>query len=80
MADTSTPPIPAATMALVRQGILVIGSFAVGRGWVQADQIDGIATLLLTVGAAGWGLYKTFTRQKDIKKAEEVVGPLKQLP
>lgn len=79
MAENSTAPASAATAAFIRQAVLAVGAFAVGRGWVTADQLPGIATILASVGAAAWGLYKTHQRQTDIKKAEAVVGPVKNL-
>lgn len=76
MNDLSTSPLPAATMALMRQSILILGGLAVGRGWVQPEDVEGVATLLIMLTAGGYGLYKTFTRQRRIKDAEAVIGAI----
>jgi hypothetical protein len=75
MADFS-PPIEVSSNTLpiasaIRYLIVTVGSFAVGRGWVAADQLPGIATAIVTIGTAAFGLYQNFrTKQKLVVTAE----------
>lgn len=75
MADYSPPmevssnTLPAA--AAFRYLIVTMGSFAVGRGWVQADQLPGIATAMVTIGTAAYGLYQTFRNKQKLVVAAE---------
>jgi hypothetical protein len=74
--DYSSGPVSAATMAGIRILLVAIGSFAVGRGWVDAEHIEGIITGIITIGVAGYGIWKTLSRQKQIKVAENTLGPV----
>lgn len=80
MNSFSTPALSAGAAAAVRILTLVLGPYAIGAGWVDADQVDGIATSVVTIGVAGWALFQTIKRQKTMNKTEERLGtPLKSL-
>lgn len=72
----SAPAMSAGVMTAVRIAAMMIGPFAIGRGWVQPDQVDGILTGAVTIGTAGYGLWKTIKRQKKLNVAEERLGPI----
>lgn len=55
--------LPATLAAALRQLILLTGTFAVGKGWVKAEDIQGIATIALTVATLAYGLWKTSHKQ-----------------
>jgi hypothetical protein len=53
------------TTASLRYAVVIGLTFAVGRGWIDAENVEGIATFLVIVGTAGYGLLKTFRRGKQ---------------
>jgi hypothetical protein len=63
--DAGTVPVAAA----VRYIIAMLGTFAVGRGWVDADNVDGIVTVIITLGTVGYGLWRTHRRKADLVTA-----------
>lgn len=67
MSDTTTEPVtvgasalPSLLTTLLRYVAGPIGGFLVGKGWIMADQVPQVAGVLLSIGAAGWGLYQTW--------------------
>lgn len=74
MADTNQIQVTSGTLPLaaaIRYALVMLGTFAVGRGWVPADNIEGIITTVLTVGTALYGLYRTYrNKQKLIVTAD----------
>lgn len=58
-------PAPAMVGAAFRQLVLVLGPVFVAMGWLPADRIEGIATLVGTVVAFLWGQWKTWSRHDD---------------
>ena len=73
MSNDLTPPIEVTnettttTLASALRTLLVaIGSFAVGRGWVEAENVEGIVTLAVTLGTAGYGVFKAYTRKRQL--------------
>jgi len=74
MNSYSTPALSAGAMAAVRILTLMLGPYLIGSGYVNADNVDGVITALVTIGVAGYGLIKTFTRQKKINAAEQALG------
>lgn len=77
MSEYSTPAMSAGVMAGVRIVALILGPYAIGKGWVTAENFDGILTGVVTAGVAAYGVVKTFKRQKVINKAEAAIGPIK---
>jgi ABC-type nickel/cobalt efflux system permease component RcnA len=60
-----------ATTATLRYLIVTGLSFAVGSGWIDASNVEGVASFLIIVGTAGYGLFKTWRRGKQIVKVAE---------
>lgn len=60
--DSNTMPLAAAARYLVT----ILGTFAVARGWVDADNVDGIITALVTLGTVGYGLWQTHQRKVQL--------------
>lgn len=75
--DKSVDALPAAAVAFIRQLVLMAGPTLVATGKVDAGSIEGIATIVVTAASLGWGLYKTYQRQRRINKAEQTLGTLK---
>lgn len=70
----SAPAASAGVMAAVRIATMMLGPYAIAKGWVQPDQVDGIVTAVVTFGVAGYGLFKTVKRQKKLNTAEDMIG------
>jgi len=63
--------LPALASAAVRYVVVTGGTWAVAKGWVEADQLEGIATVAVTVATAAYGLWRTRrTKQQLIITAE----------
>jgi hypothetical protein len=63
--------LPTALAAALRYLITMIGTFAIAKGWVKSENIDGILTVGLTLATVGYGLWKTYSnRSKLITTAE----------
>lgn len=61
--------VPDTLKALFRQLVIAICSFAVGRGWVDADNVDGILTIATLLLSLGWALHATFRRKSQLVTA-----------
>lgn len=71
MPDYPTPPIEVSSnttpfAAAARYLIVTLGAFAVGRGWVKAEELPGIATTLVTVGTVIYGLWRTHKTKQSL--------------
>lgn len=73
MPTNTTPPIqvngstlPATLGAALRYGVATLGTFLVSKGYVNAENIDGIATLAVTVVTVLYGLYRTHNKQTQL--------------
>lgn len=63
--------LPTALAAALRYLITIIGTFAIGRGWVKAEELPGLATMAVTLATVGYGLWKTYSnRSKLVVTAE----------
>lgn len=58
--------LPTTLAAALRYGVAILGTMAVSKGWVDADNVDGIATLLITATTVSYGLWKTHRRKKQL--------------
>lgn len=75
--NTSTNPLPAATLAMIRVALVAIAGFMAGKGWISSANVNGtveMALQVIGVAAAAYGIWKTFRRQQQIKNAETMVG------
>lgn len=63
--------LPAALAAALRYLITMIGTFAVAKGWVKAENLDGILTVIVTLATVGYGLYQTYRRKADLVTTAE---------
>jgi hypothetical protein len=59
----STGGIDAST-AMIRYLVVAALTFAVGRGYISGD-VESIAAMIVAIGTAAYGLYKTFKRGKQ---------------
>ncbi len=64
---SNTIPIAAG----LRYALVMLGTFAVGRGWVPQENIEGIVTTVLTVGTALYGLYRTYRNKQKLVVAAD---------
>lgn len=75
----SNPPIivgadsalPATLAAALRYVLGLVGSFAVGKGWVAEGDVPSIVAAVSGVIAIGYGLYKTFRNRQHLITAAE---------
>lgn len=56
--QVSASTLPAA--GALRYLLVMLGTFAVGHGWVDAENVEGIVTVVITIGTAIYGLYRTW--------------------
>lgn len=65
-----TAPVAAAARYL----IVMLGTAAVSRGWVDLTNVEGLATALVTLGTAGYGLWRTHRAKKDLVRVANAVS------
>jgi hypothetical protein len=65
--DPNTVPHAAALRYLIAMG----GTFAVARGWVDAENVDGIVTAAVTIGTVLYGLWRTHRAKRDLVVAAD---------
>lgn len=63
--------LPTTLAAALRYAIVTGLTYAVGRGWIDADNVEGITAALIAVAVAGYGLYKTHSNRAKLTVAAE---------
>ena len=63
--------LPTALAAGLRYALTSILAFAVGRGWVDTENADGILSIILLLVTVGYGLWKTYRKQSQLITAGE---------
>lgn len=58
--------IPDTIKSILRQMLVVVITFAAGRGWVSAENVEGLVTFGVGLVTLGWGLYATFQRKSQL--------------
>jgi hypothetical protein len=58
--------VPDTAKAAGRYLVATAVAFAVGKGWVDAENAEGIVTAGVGLIAIGWGLYATFRRKSQL--------------
>lgn len=58
--------IPDTLKAFLRQALLALGAYAAGKGWVSAENVEGLVTFGVGLVALLWGLYSTFKRKSQL--------------
>lgn len=53
----------------LRYAIVTGLTYAVGKGYLDAGDVEGIAAALLAFGTAGYGLYRTWAARKRLQTA-----------
>ena len=43
----------------IRQVVLIIGGYAIGKGWLEADAVETIAAVALVIVPLVWGQLRT---------------------
>jgi hypothetical protein len=70
--DASENAATLATSAAGLRYVIVAGlTYAVGRGYIDAGDVEGIAAGLIALGTAGYGLYKTWRGRAKLKTATQ---------
>lgn len=69
--QVSPHALPDTLAALFRYVIATVGAYLVGAGYVDAENIDGIATLLFTIATVAYGLYQTHRKKRELVVAAE---------
>jgi len=64
-------PAPDAIWAAARQILLVIGGWAVGRGYLEDDTLSGIVTVVVIVGPLIYGQIKGLRNHAKLVTAAE---------
>jgi hypothetical protein len=77
MAETQTPitvsgnALPTTLASLLRYLVATLGTFLVAKGYVNAENLDGIATLAVTAATVGYGVYKSHQNRSKLIVAAE---------
>ena len=58
--------IPATGAALFRYALTILGTWAVAAKWVKPEDVEGIITILATLGTAAYGLWRTNHKQGQL--------------
>lgn len=58
--------LPTVLAAGLRYLIATGGTFAVAKGWVDAESLPGIATVIVTIATVAYGLWRTHTKQAEL--------------
>jgi hypothetical protein len=72
MAETDTPIVvtdtvlPTVLATALRQIVIAVAMFAVGKGWIDARDVEGIATLAAALAAVFWGLNQSLKRKSQL--------------
>ncbi len=61
------------TGSIARSILVAIGAFAVGRGWITNDQVLQWTPIILSVGAALWGVF-VHTKTQTVVAAADIVA------
>jgi len=69
--EISGMTLPATLAALLRYLLATVGSFAVGRGWIPAESVEGIITMIIVIATVAFGLWKTRQKQAQLITAGE---------
>lgn len=82
MADYQTPiventeALPASAAALLRYAIGIAGPWLVAKGYVSADSLPGVVTLIISATTVAYGVYRTHTRQTKLVTARDTGAPV----
>jgi hypothetical protein len=82
MTDIQTPvventdPLPATAAALLRYAVGIAGPWLVAKGYVDADSLPGVVTLIISAVTVGYGLYRTHNRQAKLVTARDTGAPV----
>jgi hypothetical protein len=64
--EVSGTTLPTVLATVLRYLVTTFGAFAVGRGWVEAENVEGIVTILVTVATAAYGIWKTRKAKNEL--------------
>lgn len=64
--EVGASALPDTIKALLRVVVTNICTFLVAKGYVNAENADGILTTVLGLATLGWSLYATFYRKKQL--------------
>lgn len=56
-------------VAAARSALMIVGGYAIGKGWLEQDTLNMLGTLLITVGPLVYGAYATYWRSRALKAA-----------
>lgn len=59
-------PAPVTAVAAIRYLVSILLPVMVAKGWIAADSVEGVSTLLIALGTMLYGLWKTHDRQKRL--------------
>lgn len=62
-------PVPAYVATVVRSVAATIGGWAIGKGYITAEQAPEIGGALLVLATVVWGLIQKHNAHKDLKAA-----------
>lgn len=50
---------------LARYLLTAVGSFALGKGWIDGEALQMLTGLVTIAAPAAWGIWKTYTSKKQ---------------
>jgi hypothetical protein len=73
MSNDTTPPIEVTDntldgqiTTLARYLVTAIGSYALGRGWIDGHMLQLLVALVTVIAPTAWGIYKTFVHKTQL--------------
>lgn len=65
--------LPATLASAVRTIFVVIGTFAVARGWISPEHVEGYIATAMIVATAVFGVWKQFSKSADLATVASMV-------
>jgi hypothetical protein len=62
--ETHADPLPATAASLLRTALGMLGPILVAKGYVDADSLPGVVSLIISAASVAYGAYRLHARQK----------------
>lgn len=65
--------LPATLASAARSILVMLGTWAVARGWITADHLEGYIASAMIVATAVYGVWKAFSKSSDLAAVASMV-------
>lgn len=59
-------PLPATLASILRTLFVTIGTWAVAKGWISAEHVEGYIASASIIATAAYGVWKQFSKSSDL--------------